>query len=69
MPGGREHVERNLSGTGLLRRTIADFREIERELQAAEKRVGLKVSTDSLLIGRLARIRYSMRVRATPTAP
>jgi hypothetical protein len=63
----RERFKRELNGgateraIGLLRRTIADFHELDRELRAAETRAGLDVSADLGLVDRLARLGYSER--------
>ena len=54
MPDSRAEFERELKlsdaekATGALRRIVADFDEIDRELQAAEKRAGLEVAPTSL---------------------
>ena len=73
MPVSRDDIEREINGSdtgravGLLRRAIADFRDIERELQAAEKRAGFAAGPAIPLVERLARLGYSERDCATVT--
>lgn len=61
----RKQIERASKGTNveramhLLRHTIADFEEIEREVQAAERRARLEVAPDLRLIDRMARLGFS----------
>ena len=69
MPDSRAEFERELKlsdaekATGALRRIVADFDEIDRELRAAEKRAGLEVAPDIPLVDRMARLGYSERSR------
>ncbi len=71
MPIRRRDIERELHGgelekaTGLLHRALADFADIERELQAAERRAGLAISSDMPLLERMARLGFSERDRNT----
>ena len=69
MPIRRQDIERELHSSelekaaGLLHRALADFADIERELQAAERRAGLAISPDMPLLERMARLGFSERDR------
>jgi hypothetical protein len=67
----REDIERELNlsdrerAAAVLRRTVADFGEIDRELRAAEKRAGLEVGPDIPVVDRMAKLGYSEEARRT----
>ncbi len=71
MPVNREDIERELNlsdrerAVAVLRRTVADFGEIDRELRAAEKRAGLEVGPDIPVVDRMAKLGYSEEARRT----
>ena len=64
MPASRNDIEREIEingsdterAVGVLRRAIADFRDIERELRAAEARAGYETGSAIPLVKRLARL-------------
>ncbi len=67
----REDIERELNlsdrerAAAVLRRTVADFGEVDRELRAAEKRAGLEVGPDIPVVERMAKLGYSEEARRT----